>query len=147
MEQKKFIKMGLTSDNFRIYVEQIIDEVTTFLADDPSFRTFQLDDARKWGTFHVINVISKITLLTACRTLQGKEIRAAMDTSFPQLYADLNGGLTPMNMFLPNLPTPANRRRDRAHKDMTELYLNIIHRRASGEGSEVSLSLLASQVT
>lgn len=39
---------------------------------------------------------SEITICTASATLQGREIRAAMDKSFAQLYHDLDGGFTPL---------------------------------------------------
>lgn len=52
---------------------------------------------------------SEITICTASATLQGREIRAAMDKSFAGLYHDLDGGFTPLVCFsfLPRLgPTP-----------------------------------------
>lgn len=39
---------------------------------------------------------SEITIFTASATLQGKEVRAAMDKSFATLYHDLDGGFTPL---------------------------------------------------
>lgn len=52
MEQKKFVKVGLTLDNFRAYVDMIVDEVETFLKTDPSFKIYQMDDINEWGSFH-----------------------------------------------------------------------------------------------
>lgn len=42
---------------------------------------------------------SEITICTATATLQGKEIRQAMDKSFAALYHDLDGGFTPLVRF------------------------------------------------
>jgi hypothetical protein len=39
---------------------------------------------------------SEITILTASATLQGREVRKAMDKSFAELYHDLDGGFTPL---------------------------------------------------
>jgi sterol 14-demethylase len=39
---------------------------------------------------------SEITICTASATLQGKEVREALDKSFAQLYHDLDGGFTPI---------------------------------------------------
>lgn len=39
---------------------------------------------------------SEITILTASATLQGREVRQAMDKSFADLYHDLDGGFTPL---------------------------------------------------
>lgn len=44
---------------------------------------------------------SEITIFTASATLQGKEVRAAMDKSFAALYHDLDGGFTPLVSIFP----------------------------------------------
>ncbi|KPV73978.1 uncharacterized protein RHOBADRAFT_16174, partial [Rhodotorula graminis WP1] len=72
---------------------------------------------------------SEITILTASATLQGHEVRAAMDKSFAQLYHDLDGGFTPLNFVFPNLPLPSYRRRDRAQLKMREFYISILEKR------------------
>lgn len=129
MEQKKFIKFGLSMDNMRPYVGMIEDEVSQFLKNDPSFSTFRLNDINQWDQFDVLKVTQEITILTASRTLQGKEVRSNLDTTFAQLYTDLDGGFTPLNLMFPNLPLESYRKRDRAQKKMAEFYINIIKAR------------------
>ncbi|GLB40347.1 putative cytochrome P450 family protein [Lyophyllum shimeji] len=137
MEQKRFVKVGLSSENFRAYVGMIEDEVQEFLTHDPSFSVFQANDVNEWGEFDVQKVLQEITILTASRTLQGKEVRAGMDKSFSELYNDLDGGFTPINFLFPNLPLPSYRRRDKAHAKMSAFYVDIIkQRRAKGNHGE-----------
>ena len=137
MEQKKFVKCGLTIYHLRSYVGMIVDEVTNFLDKDPTFKHYQTGDTSSWGSFHVMKTLAEITILTAARTLQGKEVRGNMDKTFAQVYNDLDGGFTPMNLFFPNIPSKANRKRDRAQKTMSDFYVEIIRKR--GEGKEVRL--------
>jgi len=132
MEQKKFMKVGLSLDTLRAYVEMIENEVSEFLKKDPGFRIFQMNDVNEWGQFDVLKVTQEITILTAARTLQGKEVRDNMDTTFAQLFSDLDGGFTPLNFMFPNLPLESYRRRDRAQKKMAEFYINIIKARMEG---------------
>jgi sterol 14-demethylase len=132
MEQKKFIKFGLSMDNMRAYVGMIENEVSRFLRKEPSFRIFQMNDINEWGQFDVLKVTQEITILTASRTLQGKEVRANMDATFAQLFTDLDGGFTPLNFMFPNLPLESYRKRDRAQKKMAEFYINIVKARKEG---------------
>jgi sterol 14-demethylase len=132
MEQKKFMKVGLCMDTLRAYVGMVENEVSEFLKKDPSFRIFQMNDINEWGQIDVLKVTQEITILTAACTLQGKEVRGNMDTTFAQLFSDLDGGFTPLNFLFPNLPLESYRRRDRAQKKMAEFYINIIKARKEG---------------
>ncbi|KAF9560504.1 lanosterol 14-alpha-demethylase [Agrocybe pediades] len=132
MEQKKFVKVGLSTDNLKAYVGMIEEEVEGFLNHDPSFKVYQANDINEWGTFDVVKVMQEITILTASRTLQGKEVRGGLDKTFADLYNDLDNGFTPLNFLFPNLPLPSYRRRDIAHAKMSEFYVNIIKARRNG---------------
>lgn len=96
MQQKKFVKAGLTTDSFRAYVGMIEDEVTSFMDRDPSFRTYQTvaSEVDNWGHFDAHRVMAQMTILTASRTLQGREVRSGLDKTFAQLYEDLDGGMS-----------------------------------------------------
>ena len=136
MEQKRFVKVGLSIENFRHYVDLIVKELDDYLATDPSFAP--LRGSPKPGASATVNIfqaVSEITILTASRTLQGKEVRESLDKTFAKLYHDLDSGFTPINFVIPNLPLPNNFRRDRAHKQMSDFYLNIIKKRRT-EGVE-----------
>ncbi|KAF8896411.1 lanosterol 14-alpha-demethylase [Infundibulicybe gibba] len=128
MEQKKFVKAGLSTDNLRAYVGMIEDEVNQFLASDPQFSASD-QDASGWGSFDVAKVLAEITILTASRTLQGSEVRNSLDKTFSQLYTDLDGGFTPLNLLFSNLPLESYRKRDRAHQQMSNFYIDIIKKR------------------
>jgi len=133
MEQKKFVKVGLSTDNLRAYVGMIEEEIEEFIRHDQNFKTYQTNDINEWGNFDVVTVMQEITILTASRTLQGKEVRDALNKSFAELYNDLDHGFTPLNFMFPNLPLPSYRRRDKAHIKMSEFYVGIIKKRRSGE--------------
>ena len=138
MEQKKFVKFGLRLENFRAYVSMIEEETINFMNKDSSFRIFQMNDINEWGSFDVLHAISEITILTASRTLQGREVRQAITKDYAQTFADLDGGFTPLHWLFPNLPLPSYRKRDQAQKKMSDLYINIIRKRRE-EGSHVSI--------
>ena len=129
MEQKKFVKVGLSTENFREYVHMFEQEVDDFMRTDQAFIIWQMNDINEWGRFDVTDILAQITILTASRTLQGKEVRGGLDKSFSQLYNDLDGGFTPINFMFPNLPLESYRRRDEAHKKMSEYYTDIIRKR------------------
>ena len=77
-----------------------------------------------------------MTIYTASRSLQGREVRERFDAGFAKLYHDLDGGFVPINFKLGWLPLPHNRRRDAAQKKMAHVYTDIIQeRRASGESA------------
>ncbi|OAX42180.1 cytochrome P450 [Rhizopogon vinicolor AM-OR11-026] len=129
MEQKKFVKVGLSTENFRAYVNMFEQEVDDYMRTDQAFIIWQMNDINEWGRFDVTDVMAQITILTASRTLQGKEVRSGLDKSFSGLYNDLDGGFTPLNFMFPNLPLESYRRRDEAHKKMSEYYTDIIRKR------------------
>lgn len=136
MEQKKFVKVGLSTENFRAYVGMIEDEVEQFVKTDPAFLIFQMNDINEWGRFDATDIMAQITILTASRTLQGNEVRSNLDKTFSDLFQDLDGGFTPVNFLFPNLPLESYRKRDEAHKKMSAFYVDIIRkRRQSGDVS------------
>ncbi|KAK5064541.1 Sterol 14-alpha demethylase [Exophiala bonariae] len=133
MEQKKFVKFGLTLEAFRSYVDLISNETKLFVQEGAPFRG-------PAGTVDIVPAMAELTIYTASRSLQGKEVRAKFDSSFADLYHDLDMGFSPINFMLPWAPLPHNRKRDIANKKMTETYMEIIKaRRAQGgkkEGDE-----------
>lgn len=150
MEQKRFVKFGLTTENFRRYTSLITKEVDDLLNTHDKFGAYQsaqakgakTQDAAPWGSFPTLKTMSELTIYTATRTLQGEEIRKAVDGSFADLYHDLDGGFKPINLLLPGLPLPMNIRRDRAQKKMSNFYVNIINERRKN-GHLVRLLLVA----
>lgn len=137
MEQKKFVKVGLSTDNMKSYVGMIEEEVEEFIKRDSNFGAYQRNDINEWGSFDVVTSLSELTILTASRTLQGKEVRAGLDKTFADTYTDLDGGFTPINFMFPNLPLESYRRRDRAQKKMSDFYVNIIKNRREAPSNDV----------
>lgn len=126
MEQKKFIKFGLTQRALESYVPLIEKEVKDYLKTHPTLQGAN-------GIFDVSAAMSEITLYTAGRTLQGAEVRKKLTAELADLYHDLEQGFQPINFIAPWLPLPQNRRRDKAHEKMCAIYMDVINdRRKSG---------------
>lgn len=106
----------------------IVAEVDYFVRKCPAFQGSK-------GTFDVCKAIAEITIYTASRSLQGKEVRDKFDSTFAEMYHDLDMGFAPINFMLPWAPLPHNRKRDAAHHKMTQTYMDIIseRRRAGGK--------------
>lgn len=115
MQQKKFVKVGLTTDNFKRYVPLIVGETLDYLTkhlfeNDVRLATFPgvevklIDSPQtiKTKTIDVFAPASEITICTAAATLQGKEVRESMDKSFADLFHDLDGGFTPLVRSFPH---------------------------------------------
>lgn len=129
MEQKKFVKFGLSTENFKAYVGMIEDEVEKFLQSDASFLIYGLGDINEWGMFKAKDKMAELTILTASRTLQGKDVRDGLDATFAQRYEDLDHGFTPLNFLFPNLPLPSYKRRDKAQQEMSDFFVEIMRKR------------------
>lgn len=130
MEQKKFVKFGLTQAALEAYVPLIEKEVLAYL--DANFGGAS-------GRINVTTIMSQITLFTAARSLQGAEVRDKLSASFAELYHDLDTGFRPINFLMPWAPLPHNRRRDAAHLKMQSVYMDLINaRRRAGDGRAAS---------
>ncbi|KAK4691917.1 hypothetical protein P7C71_g5188, partial [Lecanoromycetidae sp. Uapishka_2] len=110
----------------RSYVPLIAGEVQDYINRSEVFKGLK-------GTWNVPQVIAEITIYTASRSLQGKEVRSKFDSSFAELYHHLDMGFSPINFMLPWAPLPHNRKRDYAQRKMAQTYMEIIKsRRESG---------------
>jgi sterol 14-demethylase len=76
--------------------------------------------------------MAEITIFTASRSLQGKEVRDKFDSSFAELYHHLDMGFSPINFMLPWAPLPHNRKRDYAQRKMADTYMEVIRARREG---------------
>lgn len=120
------MKIALTTEAFRSYVPLITDEVTDFLKKSPAFKG-------EGGKVNITEAMAEITIYTASRTLQGKEVREKFDSSFAHLYHDLDMGFSPINFMLSWAPLPHNNARDRAQKKIAQTYMAIVNERRSGK--------------
>ncbi|KAJ5064774.1 lanosterol 14-alpha-demethylase [Bipolaris maydis] len=125
MEQKKFVKFGLTQEALRSYVGLITQECEDFFKRHKAFKGQK-------GTFNVPKVMAELTIYTASRSLQGEEIRRSFDSKFAELYHDLDMGFSPINFMLSWAPLPHNRARDNARETMIQLYSELVRKRRLG---------------
>lgn len=130
MEQKKFAKTALTKEQFQKYVPRIQEEVLDFFK---TCKYFSMKE-RSNGVAEVNTCQAELTILTACKSLLGDDMRARFNTSFAQLYSDLDKGFTPINFAFPHLPLPSYRKRDEAQQKISKAYMSLIdHRRDTGD--------------
>ncbi|KAI0503104.1 cytochrome P450 [Xylaria bambusicola] len=122
MEQKKFVKFGLTQQALESYVPLIEGEVLNYLTSSKCFQNTS-------GKVNISAVMAEITLFTAGRALQGAEVRKKLTAQFAELYHDLDMGFQPINFLIPWAPLPQNRRRDAAHLKMRSVYMDLINDR------------------
>ncbi|EPE08931.1 cytochrome p450 51b [Ophiostoma piceae UAMH 11346] len=125
MEQKKFMKIALTTEAFRQYVPIISDEVTSYFKRTAAFKG-------QSGEVDIPPKMAEITIFTASHALQGKAIRDQFDESLAALYHDLDMGFSPINFSLHWAPLPWNNRRDHAQRTVAKLYMDTIKRRRAG---------------
>lgn len=122
------MKIRLTTEAFKSYVPLIVDEVTDFLKRSPVFKG-------QSGETNIPAAMAEITIYTASRTLQGREVRAKFDSGFADLFHDLDMGFTPINFMLSWFPLPQNRARDRAQRILSQTYTEIIQARRAGKST------------
>ncbi|KAG6011457.1 lanosterol 14-alpha-demethylase [Claviceps pusilla] len=130
MEQKKFMKIALTTEAFRSYVPIISGEVQSYFKRDADFKG-------KSGVVDIPKKMAEITIFTASHALQGSAIRNKFDESLASLYHDLDMGFTPINFMLHWAPLPWNRKRDHAQRTVAKIYMDTIReRRAKGDADK-----------
>jgi sterol 14-demethylase len=119
-QQRRFISGGLTTKRFRMYVDMIVQELEQYTAEHWG----------QQGTCCMMEFFSVLLVATAARCLQGPEIRSHLNAGpFSKLMADLDRALAAFSYFFPYLPTPVNRRRDRARQEIVKIFSNIMHHR------------------
>ncbi|XP_060052234.1 lanosterol 14-alpha demethylase isoform X2 [Erinaceus europaeus] len=119
LEQKKMLKSGLNIAHFRQHVSIIEKETQEYF--------------QSWGESgekNLFEALSEVIILTASHCLHGKEIRSQLNEKVAQLYADLDGGFSHAAWLLPSwLPLPSFRRRDRAHREIKNIFYKAIQKR------------------
>lgn len=123
LEQKKMLKSGLNITHFRQHVSIIEKETKEYF--------------QSWGESgerNLFEALSELIILTASHCLHGKEIRSQLNEKMAQLYADLDGGFSHAAWLLPGwLPLPSFRRRDRAHREIKNIFYKAIQKRRQSE--------------
>jgi len=109
---------GLRTSRLKCYVAKIEKETRDFL-----------EDWGDEGEIDLFHALSELTILTASRCLHGDDVRENLFKEVSELYHDLDHGLTPLTVFLPNAPTKAHRARNAARLKMVELFAKVIKNR------------------
>ncbi|KAF7999439.1 hypothetical protein HF325_006115 [Metschnikowia pulcherrima] len=125
MEQKKFAKTALTREAFQKYVPRIQEEILDYFKTCSDFSMTE----RNNGVANVMKTQPEMTILTASKSLMGDDMRARFDTSFAQLYSDLDKGFTPINFVFSHLPLPSYWARDSAQRKISSTYMSLINDR------------------
>ncbi|MDE2967869.1 MAG: cytochrome P450 [Chloroflexota bacterium] len=96
------------------------------------------------GVFDLPEAMNELTVNIASRSLIGQEVRDQVDAGFADAYHDLQKGINTLGFFFPRLPTPAHRSRDRARKQVAELFSRIMtaRRRAEARPDDFMQSLM-----
>ncbi len=81
----------------------------------------------------ICHAMNELTVKIASRCLIGGEVRERVDSDFADADHELQNGINTLGFFLPRLPTPAHRSRDRARQEVAELFSEVMaERRCSG---------------
>lgn len=130
-EQFRFVADALRSAKLKTYV--------------PAFRAEAEDYFAKWGEAGVVNLASEfgeLIILTASRTLLGREVRESMFRRVADLFHDLDDGMRPLSVLFPYLPTAYHKRRDAARIELSAIFRKIIAaRRESGAQEDDALQV------
>ena len=121
-EQLGFLYPALRESAMRRFARLMFEEASRFA-----------DGLGDKGEIDLPRAMNELTVKIASRCLLGREVRDQVDTGFADAYHDLQKGLNTLGFFLPGLPTPAHRRRDRARRRVVDLFSRIMaERRRSG---------------
>ncbi|MCY4155952.1 MAG: cytochrome P450 [Gammaproteobacteria bacterium] len=125
-EQLGFLFPALRDASMRRYARIMYEEASQFA-----------DSLGDEGTIDLPVRMNELTVNIASRCLLGEEVRNQVDSGFAQAYHDLEEGINLIGFFLPKLPIPAHRRRDRARRRVAGILARVIEsRRRSGAEAE-----------
>jgi sterol 14-demethylase len=123
MQQMQHMAKGLRSERLKKYVPKIEMETLAFI--------------KKWGErgeLNLLDALSELTILTSSRCLHGDDVRENMFNEVAQIYHDLDKGVTPLSFFFPYAPTAAHALRDKARKQMVDIFSKVIKERRAKAG-------------
>lgn len=124
-EQFRFFTEALRVNKLKSYVNQMVAEAEDYFS--------------KWGSSGEVDLkyeLEHLIILTASRSLLGREVRDKLFDDVSALFHDLDNGMLPISVLFPYLPIPAHKRRDQARKKLSEIFEKIIVSRKSANKSE-----------
>lgn len=121
-EQFRMLKDGLRTSMMETYVSQMVEEAELFF--------------KKWGDEGVVDLkveLGGLIILTASRTLLGREVREHLFEQVSELIHELDEGMVPLSVLFPYLPIEPHRRRDKARIQIGKIFSKLIRdRRTQG---------------
>ena len=94
-QQLRFVAGALKGGSLKTYVAQIVAEADAFF-----------DGWGESGERDLMEEMAGLTILTASRTLLGREIRETLFSEFSQLFKAVDDGINPISIFFPHAPLP-----------------------------------------
>ena len=127
-EQLGFLYPALRDAAMRRYARIMFEETGQFA-----------DALGESGTVDLPHALNELTVKIASRCLIGEEVREQVDSGFAEAYHDLQNGINVLGFFLPRLPIPAHRSRDRARRKIAGIFSRVMaSRRRSGAAPTIS---------
>ena len=124
-EQLAFFHDALRETRLKTYAQGFVEEAEQYFS--------------TWGDEGEVDLYemgNQLTIYTSSRSLLGPKFREQLSEEFAQLYYDMEGGLSVLAFFAPNMPlVPAFKKRDRARKRLGELIANIVRERRAKNDS------------
>ena len=132
-EQLGFLFPALRESSMRRFVDIMFEEINLFA-----------DSLGDGGELDLPVAMNELTVNIASRCFLGEEVRNEVDTGFAAAYHDLQKGINTLGFFLPRLPTPGHRSRDRARRKVVEIFSGIMNerRRAGSEPEDFMQALM-----
>lgn len=121
-EQLGFLFPALKDASMRRFARLMFKEASAFA-----------DSMGPSGEIDLPHELNELTVKIASRCLIGQEIRDQVDSGFAEAYHELQNGINTLGFFLPNFPTAGHRRRDRARRQIVEMFGQVMaERRRTG---------------
>lgn len=121
LQHFRILSMTLRVNMLETYVPIMIDEAEAFFSN--------------WGNegdIDLLEELSHLIILTGSHCIMGREMRENLFGEISHLIHDLDQGMQPITVLLPNLPIKAHRKRDKARREIARLFQPIIAARREG---------------
>lgn len=125
LQHFRVLSMTLRVNMLETYVPMMIKEAEEFFD--------------KWGDegeIDLLEELSNLIILTGSRCIMGREVRENLFGEVSHLIHDLDQGMQPISVLANWLPIKAHRVRDRARKEIGELFKPIIRARRASQHRE-----------
>ena len=114
-EQLRMVHPALRDGPMQRYAQVMAEEVRLFAA-----------GLGQSGEIDLPGALNELTVFISGRCLIGQTFRSRLSREFARLYHELEGGINLIAFMAPGAPTPANRRRDRARRQIAALLAELI---------------------